>query len=393
MAAPHYVQRLRIDGYGCIKELELKLSPLHAFVGPNDSGKSTILRAIRTPMQLARSHFSFSGPVVAPFDPMLDPQRETRIAVSYADGLTYEIGCSKGGFFERALRGKAKLHENVARSLGERGMLAGSGDLTALASRLVPATLLRLDPNALKAPTPLLDRAEPIRFTDDIGTGLTSILQALNTRDIDAFIELRDQLRAFFPTLRTLRTPSERVRNGDFAVLEVDLATGEERIPASLVSEGLLYFLAFSMLRHLAPTSVLLVEEPENGLHPARVREVVKALREISTTKAQVLIATHSPLVINELAGDEVSVITRTAERGTEARLLKDTFNYAERRRIMQNGEIWLSYGDPEREADLLHGPSRARLSSSSSPVKAGRSSAGGSTSRRSATRKGAASS
>ena len=66
------------------------------------------------------------------------------------------------------------------------------------------------------------------------------------------------------------------------------------------MSEGLLYYLAFAALPHLEPVSLILIEEPENGLHPARIAEVMRILREISKT-TQVLIATHSPLVVNEL--------------------------------------------------------------------------------------------
>jgi hypothetical protein len=63
-------------------------------------------------------------------------------------------------------------------------------------------------------------------------------------------------------------------------------------------------------------------------------------------------------LVLNELQGDEVSVITRTPEEGTKARLLKDTFNYAERSKVYSNGELWLNYADGESERDLFQQPS-----------------------------------
>ena len=43
-----YVERLRVQNYGCVQDCELTLSPLHALVGPNDSGKSTLLAALET---------------------------------------------------------------------------------------------------------------------------------------------------------------------------------------------------------------------------------------------------------------------------------------------------------------------------------------------------------
>ena len=99
--------------------------------------------------------------------------------------------------------------------------------------------------------------------------------------------------------------------------------TDGARVGAKAMSEGLLYYLGFAALRHVDGSRLFLVEEPENGLHPARVAEVMRVLREMSTT-SQVIIATHSPLVVNKLAGNEVSVVTRDPVQGTKAKLLKD---------------------------------------------------------------------
>jgi predicted ATPase len=67
-------------------------------------------------------------------------------------------------------------------------------------------------------------------------------------------------------------------------------------LDARHVSEGLLYFLAFSVLEFLSPTPLLLLEEPENGLHPARIGQVMKALRDFhAATGTQIVLATHEP--------------------------------------------------------------------------------------------------
>lgn len=83
-----------------------------------------------------------------------------------------------------------------------------------------------------------------------------------------------------------------------------------------------LYYLAFAALKFLDPAPLVLIEELENGLHPSRIGDVMRVLRELSRT-TQVVLATHSPLVINELSGDEVSVITRTQKEGTKARIVE----------------------------------------------------------------------
>ena len=52
MAQYESIERLKVKNLGCIKELELGLTPLHALIGPNDSGKSTILRIVEKAVTL-----------------------------------------------------------------------------------------------------------------------------------------------------------------------------------------------------------------------------------------------------------------------------------------------------------------------------------------------------
>ena len=129
-------------------------------------------------------------------------------------------------------------------------------------------------------------------------------------------------------------------------------------VPAAHMSEGLLYYLAFAAIPYLDGTGVILLEEPENGLHPARIRDVMSILREISKT-TQVILATHSPLVVNELEGHEVTLMTR-ADGKVTATPLNETYNFQERATAYSNGELWLAYADGTSERDLLAAPEPA---------------------------------
>ena len=48
------IQTFRAKNYGCLVDVTATLTPLHAFIGPNDSGKSTILHAIRALSKFAQ---------------------------------------------------------------------------------------------------------------------------------------------------------------------------------------------------------------------------------------------------------------------------------------------------------------------------------------------------
>jgi predicted ATPase len=144
------------------------------------------------------------------------------------------------------------------------------------------------------------------------GAELPGVYDAILNRDRDAWDAIEASVRQGFPSIRRLAL---KAVSSQQKVLEVELVDGT-RVSADQLSEGLLYWLAFAALPYVSPTQLLLIEEPENGLHPARIAEVIRVLREVVSRGTQVVMATHSPLVVNELKPEEVSVVTRTPRRG-----------------------------------------------------------------------------
>ncbi len=61
-------------------------------------------------------------------------------------------------------------------------------------------------------------------------------------------------------------------------------------------------------------------------------------------------------LVINELRAEEVTIVTRTAERGTICTPMTATKHFATRSKVYALGERWLSYADGDVERELVDG-------------------------------------
>jgi predicted ATPase len=87
--------------------------------------------------------------------------------------------------------------------------------------------------------------------------------------------------------------------------------------PARALSDGTLRFLALAVLE-IDPggEGVLCLEEPENGIHPARIPAMLKLLSDLAVdvnmpvgpdnTLRQVIINTHSPAVVSEMPEDDL---------------------------------------------------------------------------------------
>lgn len=351
-----FIKRLEVSNYGCLRDVKVDLTRLHAFIGPNDSGKSTILRAVRSLSRIMSVAAKDSPPDELEFDMGLELERSPRLVVDYGNER-FEVRIDNRAFRIALLKDGSEIAAQGTATLPKRGLFSGGGsgsqqfhsDPTLVRVLRADARMVRFDPDALREPSTLIPESDRLRLRDERGRGLPGVYDAILNRGDDAFQTIVENVRQRFPTIKNLRL---KVVSSSEKVLEVELTTGQ-RVPAPFMSEGLLYYLAFAAIRYLEPTSVLLVEEPENGLHPVRVQEVMSILREISE-HSQVLIATHSPLVVNELQPEEVSVVVREESAGTQVRRIFDTPNFVERTKIYSLGELWLSYANGTNEEPLF---------------------------------------
>jgi predicted ATPase len=88
------------------------------------------------------------------------------------------------------------------------------------------------------------------------------------------------------------------------------------------VSDGTILLLAYLLLQHQTPAvDVIAIEEPDRGLHPYLMGQLVALLRAMSEGKiggrpVQILLATHSPELLDHLRPEEVRFVSRDRADG-----------------------------------------------------------------------------
>ena len=201
---------------------------------------------------------------------------------------------------------------------------------------------------------------EPQLFHD--GSNLASIINSLLTGgDSEAINAIIDSLHRAIPTLKGLSTPPTD-NNGASREIRFVLS-GNERpvltIPAAEVSDGAMFLTAFLVLAHWQFSNVLLIEEPETGLHPERIETVVKLLRQLTTGELgypprQIILTTHSPLLLNFVDPKEVRIFQRGDGEGTRVTPMDKIPDIDRLQKDFATGELWHMLG----EKQLVEGPS-----------------------------------
>ena len=126
--------------------------------------------------------------------------------------------------------------------------------------------------------------------------------------------------------------------------VQIYFTEGERRsIPATRLSDGTLRYLCLlAMLYNPHSLPVICIEEPELGLHPDIVAGLAKHLRAAST-RMQVIVTTHSDILIDALSDTPESIIVFENHDGATRmeRLKRDDLSvWLEKYRL---GELWTS--------------------------------------------------
>jgi predicted ATPase len=146
------------------------------------------------------------------------------------------------------------------------------------------------------------------------GSNLPWVIDNLQRKSPDRFQQWIAHVQTALPDvegIRTVERPEDRHR---YLVLRY---RGGLEVPSWVASDGTLRLLALTLLAYLPEFyGVYLIEEPENGIHPLAVESVFQSLS--SAYDAQILVATHSPVMLSLAEADKILCFAKTPEGATD---------------------------------------------------------------------------
>ena len=153
----------------------------------------------------------------------------------------------------------------------------------------------------------------------------TNLARVVGRLDKDALERWTNHLKYALDDLESIGWAARQADNAEYLLLRY--ANGLE-CPSWLLSDGTLRMLALTLPAFLPSVPrVYMVEEPENGVHPKALEIIMGALTAIPN--AQVFVATHSPLVVQNAGLDPLLCFSRGengihVSRGSKHSLLKN---------------------------------------------------------------------
>ena len=146
------------------------------------------------------------------------------------------------------------------------------------------------------------------------GSNLPWVIHDLEQRRPDLLEAWIEHVRTALPDIEGIRT--SEIPDVHKRFLSVRYQGGLE-VPSWTASDGTLRMLALTLLAYLPDMSgIILIEEPENGIHPKAVETVFQSLSSVAG--AQVLLATHSPVILAMADPADVLCFAKNDEGATD---------------------------------------------------------------------------
>lgn len=380
------IRQFGTRNFKALLNVDIDLTPFHALIGPNDSGKTSILQAIGALSRLSDHTLDecFLGPwtgreLVWHGDAVRNVELSAVIAdgeknVEYSIDLEFARGRARGVTVvgERLQVGGVPIetpalynNQNVVFRFSSGLPLPTTEGLRQAAQVLYKSLAgiqeCHWNSSFLAAPA-ALDSSRRFRL-DPSGFGLASILDDVLGYDRSLFSSIEGRFTCIFPDIKSIKLIPEKaykttpdvtrpvplLQRAEGKGIYFEFSGKSELVPASQISDGSLIILAFLTVANLPkPPSFILVEEPENGIHPKRLKQVLELLRGLTEREEpiQVIITTHSPYVLDFLKPEEVTLCQRATDGFITTARLSDSPTVREQIDIFGLGEIWTSEGD-----------------------------------------------
>ncbi len=362
------IDQVSFMDFKALHEVCLDLARFTVLVGPNASGKTSVLEGLHFLSTVTDEQSEATGKrMKAQLTPLVSrpatdgmilrwsgDRGELRVNWRDRDLVQLELPTAEGKTailsFGREGPGKLILPE------GQRSFQFPSYG---------PTVFLHLDPRRI-AEASYSDEKVPRVGAD--GKDLAAVLAYMQMNRPDDYAAVQVALREVIPSVQRVRTPRTKIVRTESEVITVDDkqftrqaereywgnsiefdVDGASRIPAQLMSEGTLLVLALiTVLMGPERPKLVLLDDIDRALHPKAQEDLVGLLRRLmdQNPELQIVATSHSPYLLDHLRPEEVRLTALKDDGSVAVGRLDEHPKFEKWKEEMTPGEFWSMVGE-----------------------------------------------
>ncbi len=346
------ISSVTLKNYKAHRDTTIELGRFTVLVGPNGSGKTSVLEAIDKLARWPRDGWSdMIQPGTASTAPRQYRRGATEPLAVVARGRIADADASVGFFWDSS---EVKETNPGFRVRWAKGDASGHEPqlFADTLSELGAATFYRFASDLLARPSQSLEERPQLQRD---GSNAADVLASLKLEDEVLFERIQDTLRMIVPRVKRIRIQRQRLGRwvndtnpiGQKIVLDFQNAPD---VPAEDVSEGTLTTLALLTAVCTGPRRrVLLLDDLGLSLHPTAQMELVRQLHRMleQDLDVQILATTHSPYIVDEMKPEDVVVLAPRTDGTIASKRLSEHPEATKMKGVLGAGQIWSL--DPEQ--------------------------------------------
>ena len=167
--------------------------------------------------------------------------------------------------------------------------------------------IFRIDPFTIKNRRSTANNLEELNRD---GSNIAAVLEKLEKNN-----ELREQIIEWMslivPEMKKVSVKTQNIDSSKGLFFEEDSGN---RFPTHMVSDGTIYALCLlvAVLTRVKQPGITIIEEPERGLHPKAISELIDFIREHASPHHPIILTTHSESVVRSLELEELYFVSKS---------------------------------------------------------------------------------
>lgn len=336
------LDKIAIRGFKSIADCEVPLAPINVVIGANGSGKSNFIDVFEFLHAIRQGHLQAHVGKAGGADRILHFGSKTTselfIHISFEDGTNqYKITLSPTdtdeliptaevvSFWKKPQHIKPYNESILGHGREARISVAGQTGITHYVQQDLDSwRVYHFHDTSASSPMKKTADLHDNRFLRPDGSNLAAFLYLLRHQHPDAYSLIRRTIRLVAPFFDDFQLEPSKL-NPDKIRLEWRHQGSDAYFDASSLSDGTLRFMALSTLflqPHDYRPSVILIDEPELGLHPYAITMFASLVKQ-AAARTQVIASTQSSLLLDHFEPGDVLVADRV-DQSTQLTRLDD---------------------------------------------------------------------
>lgn len=362
------IKHLQIKGYKSIQDMEIELHPINVLIGANGAGKSNLISFLKLLKAISNQQLQRFVLEEGKADDLLYFGRKHTEILSGKlifsrdnrnnNGYKFELTPTKSGglFIKLEASGYNVLIDDDTRNYincynSEESEILDKSSQEHL--RNVRNAYLRVyisgiqifhfhDTSSASQLRKSCDVMDNKQLKSD-GRNLPAVLYLLKEKHPIIYRRILKVIKSVAPFIEDfILEINDLSKNGnEIALRWIEKTDPESNFSAHQFSDGTLRFIALTTaLLHPEPPSIIIIDEPELGLHPFAISKLA-GLIKIASTKAQIIISTQSVNLVDCFDPDDIITVDRerTSQQSVFRRLDNVQFStWLEEHKL---GELW----------------------------------------------------